>query len=177
MKLGKRIEHRDALILSAIILLGAGIGYFFNNFMDNFSTHPLIDYDTFYILIFLAGLQIGACTGLIINPKTRMGGILILSIASMVLMRWYDCVFPYLGSFLVAILIGVSLSILSAVGFVERAPSHISTATLTALFLLLVYYIFKLALSGMGMSVVGLAALISVFIYVGCIRLVKGDSK
>jgi hypothetical protein len=175
MKLGKRIERRDALILSALILLGAGIGYFFNNFMDNFSIYPLLDPDTFHILIFLAGLQIGTCTGLIINPKTRMGGILILSIASIVLMRWYDCVFLYLDSFLVAILISVSLSILSAVGLFEKAPSHISIVTLTALFLLLIYYIFKLALSGMGMSVVGLAALISAFVYVGCIRLVKGD--
>lgn len=175
MRLRKKYEIRDIVILFAIILLGAGLGYFFNNFSDNFRAYPVLDLETFYILILLAGFQIGACVGLIINPKTRIGGIFILSIASMALVRWHTCIFFYFTNFLIAILISVSLSMLSAVGTVEKAPSYMSMVTLTALFLMLLYYIFKLAQSELSMLLVGLAGSISVLVWIGCIHLVKGD--
>jgi len=165
--------NRDILISAAIILLGIGLGYFFNDFMDNFRTHSILDSGTFYIVIFLAGLQMGVCMGLIVNPDTRMGGMLILSTGLMVMVQWHTSIFSYVGTFLVAIVIGVALSILSVAEIAEKAPSYISMATLTVLFFSLIYYISQLFLSGMSANVTVLVALISAFIYMGCFHLVR----
>lgn len=165
--------NRDILISAAIILLGIGLGYFFNDFMDNFRTSSILDPGTFYIVIFLAGLQMGVCMGLIINPDTRVGGMLILSTGLMVMVRWHTSVYSYISTFLVAIVIGVALSILSAAKIAEKSPSYISMATLTVLLLSLFYFIARLFQSGMSANVTVLAALISVFIYLGCFHLVR----
>lgn len=174
MRLGKRPENRDILVLTAIILLGICLGYFFNNFIDNFRTYPFLDSDILYVLTLLAGFQLGACVGLIINPRTRIGGIFILSIALVVLVRWHTFAFIYFSDFVIAIFISVSLSMLAKARFIEKAPTHISMVTLNFLFLILFYYIYKLSQSDMSVVIVVLAAIVSFFVWMGCISIIKG---
>lgn len=174
MKIRKKFKITDIVILLTLISIGISLGYIFNDFLNNFKQEPILDSETFYILILLAGFQVGTSIGLLLNPKTKMGGILMLSIALIILLKWYTYVFFQLGIFFMAIILSVSLSTYSIVtGKGEKVPMYISGATLTSLLVFFDYYLIKLFISQGNVIIVLLVAFISTLVYIGCIKLIQ----
>lgn len=167
---GARHEYKrkSFFLLIIIFLIGIGIGGLFLNLLNNYRINPILDTDTLYILIILAGFQVGACIGLIFHKETKVGGIFIFSIALTVLYGYRTCLFQYCNDFISPFIIGVPVSILL---------SHINIKiariipTLVLFFILLIsfYYTYKLYQSEINILIVVFTLAISIIVYAICI--------
>ena len=164
----KRIQIAVALIFGFLLV------YVYSTFSEQLMVRGVLGYDFVMLLIFLIGLQIGICFGILLEEETRAIGFLLFSLFTPVAIMSGN----YIGKeFLIGLLIGVSLVSLAMLRNRLNLLPDASRILLTLFFLSLGYYLYNVFHLGADVKIIAICVVLLFGAYLGLMTVVKGSGR